>query len=86
VWEQREFDPCTARAVNAMHFRVERDGEIVQSLEDAFVYSWRLWSVPELRDAMTEAGFTATEVVPVQPAADATEGFIPCVVGRKSAD
>jgi hypothetical protein len=83
VWEQREFDPCTARAVNAMHFRVERDGEIVQSIEDAFVYRWRLWSVPELRDAMTEAGFTGTDVVPMQPAADAAEGFIPCVVGRK---
>ncbi|HEV8111880.1 MAG TPA: class I SAM-dependent methyltransferase [Planctomycetota bacterium] len=82
VWEQREFDPCTSRAVNAMHFRVERDGEIVQSIEDAFVYRWRLWSVPELRDAMAEAGFAATEVVPMQPSADAAEGFIPCVVGR----
>jgi len=84
VWEQREFDPCTARAVNAMHFRVERDGEIVQSIEDAFVYRWRLWSVPELRDAMAEAGFAGTETASLLPAQDDSEGFIPCVVGRTS--
>ena len=39
-----------------MHFRVERDGCIIQEETDAFVYRWRLWSVPELRDAMREGG------------------------------
>jgi hypothetical protein len=33
-------------------------------LRNAFVYHWRLWSVPELREAMTEAGFGVTEVYP----------------------
>ncbi len=37
VWEQREADPFTARVVCAMHFRLERGGEIFQSIEDAFV-------------------------------------------------
>jgi SAM-dependent methyltransferase len=31
---------------------------------NAFVYTWRLWSVPELRDAMLDAGFTSTSVYP----------------------
>lgn len=53
VWEQREADPLTGRVENAMHFRLE-DGSW---LRDAFVYDWRLWSAPELRDAMLEAGF-----------------------------
>ncbi len=53
VWEQREADPLTGRVENAMHFRLP-DGSW---LRDAFVYDWRLWSAPELRDAMLEAGF-----------------------------
>jgi hypothetical protein len=35
---------------------------IEQEMFDAFVYEWRLWSVPELRDAMDEAGFSKTQV------------------------
>ena len=58
TWEQREANPMTGRVVNAMHFNLP-SGEI---LNDAFVYNWRLWSVPELRDAMIEAGFQSTEV------------------------
>ena len=89
VWEQREVDPTTGRVVNAMHFRIERDGVIVDSIEDAFVYRWRLWSVPELREAMVEAGFASTEVrqdlwegETLRASLDTAEGFIACVVGR----
>jgi len=98
VWEQRQADPFTARVVCAMHFRLERGGEIFQSIEDAFVYRWRLWSVPELRETMLEAGFAWTEVrselygdpgiglgvagEASRATLDATEGFIVCVVGH----
>lgn len=58
TWEQREADPTTGRVVNAMHFTLP-DG---RELRDAFTYDWRLWSIPELRDAMDEAGFASTEV------------------------
>lgn len=58
TWEQRSADPRDARVVNALHFRVEDRGEIVQELTDAFVYRWRLWSLAELADAFVEAGFT----------------------------
>lgn len=92
VWEQREVEPATGRVVNAMHFRVEKDGEIVESIEDAFVYRWRLWSVPELRDAMAEAGFEETGAraelygtAPIRASLDPSEGFITCVFGRAGA-
>ncbi len=35
-----------------------------QVLLNAFVYHWRLWSIPELRDALEEAGFKTTAVYP----------------------
>ena len=69
-------------------------------LRDAFVYRWRLWSVPELRDAMMEAGFRSTEVYDRVPEAADGEGrvylspvrgadleasFIVCVAGRRDA-
>lgn len=57
-WEQRRADPFTARVVNAIHFTLP-DGSVMR---DAFRYDWRLWSVPELRDALIEAGFRKTEV------------------------
>jgi hypothetical protein len=97
TWQQRRADPLTGEVENALHFRVERAGEIVQEITDAFVYHWRLWSLPELRDALAEAGFGASEVyseladepngavVHARTALDehdAGETFILCVVGR----
>ncbi|MEM1445547.1 MAG: hypothetical protein AAGF84_05785 [Planctomycetota bacterium] len=52
-WEQRAYDPLTARIDCRIHFRWPNGRE----LRDAFVYDWRLWTVPELLDAMREAGF-----------------------------
>ena len=43
-------------------------------LIDAFVYHWRLWSIPELRDAMHEAGFKSTAVYPRTAGATDSEG------------
>ncbi len=97
TWEQREVDPLTNMVINAMHFRIERAGVIEEELTDAFVYHWRLWSVPELRDAMRQAGFDRVEVyeklpdavdddgnahvLPIHDVED-PEGFIVCVCGR----
>lgn len=58
VWDQKSIDPLTMRVFNAIHFRWP-DGRIMR---DAFTYDWRLWSIPELRDAMAQAGFRSTEV------------------------
>jgi hypothetical protein len=63
TWEHRSADPATGLVENALHFRVEREGEPDFELRDAFVYRWRLWSVAELRDALREAGFRSVELV-----------------------
>jgi len=62
TWEQRVADPVTARVVNAIHFRVDRDGDVVFEETDAFVYDWRVWSLPELGDAAREAGLASIAV------------------------
>jgi hypothetical protein len=58
VWEQRSFDPIGQLGSNAIHFEFA-DGS---ALRNAFRYDWRLWSLPELRDLLDEAGFSRCEV------------------------
>ena len=62
MWEQRLGDPITGRVENAMHFLIKPKRARPIELADAFVYDWRLWTVPELRDAMHEAGFASVDV------------------------
>jgi SAM-dependent methyltransferase len=64
VWEQRAFDPSTHRVDCRIHFELP-DG---RRLRDAFVYDWRMWTVPELVDLMHEAGFARTQVLWQDPA------------------
>lgn len=70
TWEQREADPMTGMVTDVLHFRVFDADEVVLDLPDAFVYRWRLWSLPELRDAMLEAGFTSVAVYSQLPDAE----------------
>lgn len=58
TWHQKSFDPITHDARYGIHFKL-KDGTV---LNDAFTYDWRLWSVPELRDALEEAGFADVAV------------------------
>lgn len=76
TWEQRSADPLTGRVIDVLHFRVERGGIIEDELRDAFVYDWRLWSVPELRDALTDAGFAQTDVYQKLPDAEDEDGQV----------
>ncbi len=76
TWEQREADPTTGRVVDAMHFRVVRGGKVEAELRDAFVYRWRLWGVPELRDALLEAGFESADVYRKVPDAVDDDGAV----------
>jgi hypothetical protein len=57
VWDQDRFDPINNRAVNYIHFEFS-DGS---RIERAFHYDWRLWSIPEVRDALHDVGFSRTE-------------------------
>ena len=57
-WEVASFDPVTHHIVCKIHFLFP-DGTRKQN---AFVYHWRLWTLPELRELLAEAGFQRVEV------------------------
>lgn len=76
TWEQRHADPLTGRVVNAIHFRWKDDRGRSQEMRDAFIYNWRLWTIPELREAMEEAGFARTQVFHRTERAEDTDGTV----------
>jgi hypothetical protein len=53
VWDQALVNPITGRVVNHIHYTFP-DGSRINK---AFTYDWRLWTLPELRDVLLEAGF-----------------------------
>lgn len=57
-WEQRGYDALSARTECRIHFALA-DGS---NLRDAFVYDWRMWTLPELTEVAREAGFGRVEV------------------------
>jgi SAM-dependent methyltransferase len=52
-WDQDLFDPITHDVTNYIHFNFP-DGS---RLRRAFTYEWRLWSLPELQELLSKAGF-----------------------------
>lgn len=53
IWHQKKFHPATNRLQCRIHFEFD-DGS---RIKNAFRYDWRLYSVPELRDLLVEAGY-----------------------------
>jgi SAM-dependent methyltransferase len=53
LWEQRSFNPLTHEIDCRIHFRFPNGS----MLRDAFVYDWRMWGLPELRELLEEVGF-----------------------------
>ena len=58
IWEQKHFNPITNDMECRIHFKFPDKTRI----KDAFVYSWRLWSLVEIRELLSEAGFTQVHV------------------------
>ena len=58
IWDQNIYDPVTNHVVNYIHFEFP-DGSRIKR---AFTYDWRLWSLPELKDILRDAGFSRTDV------------------------
>jgi hypothetical protein len=58
VWDQNVYNPISGDVVNHIHFRFPDGSE----MKRAFTYRWRLWSLPEIQDALREAGFAQTTV------------------------
>ena len=59
VWDQNKFDPITHEILCKIHFEF-KDGT---RIKNAFVYDWRLWTLPEMRELMEEAGFEDIHVL-----------------------
>ncbi|HXV59123.1 MAG TPA: class I SAM-dependent methyltransferase [Vicinamibacteria bacterium] len=59
IWDQADFDPITHHIICKIHFEF-RDGT---RTKNAFVYDWRLWTLPELRELMAVAGFEDVHVL-----------------------
>lgn len=58
VWEQARFDALKRNLLAYIHF----DFADAPRMRRAFVYDWRMWTLPELREAVLEAGFSDFEV------------------------
>jgi len=53
IWEQHSFDPIQNHGMNYIHFAFPDGSE----QHRAFAYEWRIWSLPEIRETLLDAGF-----------------------------
>ncbi len=58
IWEQAEYSPITGHMSCYIHFHFA-DGS---KMNRAFEYTWRMWTLPELREVLEEAGFERSTV------------------------
>lgn len=58
IWDQAEYDPISGTARCHIHFHF-KDGS---KLRNAFSYEWRVWTLPEIREILAEAGFPSSTV------------------------
>jgi len=58
IWHQAKFHPVTNFIRCHIHFKFS-DGSRIKK---AFTYEWRLWSAPEIRELLLEAGFSKATV------------------------
>ena len=58
IWEQAEFNPIDSCMTCHIHFEFPDKSR----MEKAFSYRWRLWTLPEIREILYEAGFSKVDV------------------------
>jgi len=84
VWDQASFDPITHAMRCEIHFEFPDGSE----MRRAFVYDWRLWTLPEITELLTEAGFSKVDVYWEGTDEDTGEGnglYKPATVGDADA-
>lgn len=57
-WDQSNFDPISHRSQLYIHFK--RHGEKKRC--KVFSYDWRMWTLPEIKDLLKDAGFKKIHV------------------------
>jgi len=58
VWDQARYNPVTGDMRCHIHFEFP-DGSRIKK---AFTYDWRLWTLPEIREILVEAGYSRITV------------------------
>ena len=58
VWEQESYNPITGDMTCHIHFYFPDKSR----MRKAFTYEWRLWTLPEIRELLEEAGFSKVTV------------------------
>jgi SAM-dependent methyltransferase len=58
VWDQASYEPVTGHVRCNIHFKFP-DGS---RIKNAFTYEWRMWTLPEIRELLLEAGFSSARV------------------------
>lgn len=58
VWDQASFNPITGTMQCRIHFKFPDKTKMM----NAFEYEWRLWTLPEIRELLREAGFSHVHV------------------------
>jgi SAM-dependent methyltransferase len=80
IWEQASFNPIDGMMNCCIHYRFPDESRI----DKAFTYRWRLWTLPELRELLREAGFSDVTVYWEGTDEEENEGngiYEPAVVG-----
>ena len=78
VWDQDAYDPITGDCTCHIHFKFP-DGS---KIKKAFTYHWRLWTLPEIREILLEAGFSKVTVYWDMGENDEEENFVPSEHGE----
>jgi len=58
IWEQASFNPIDSCMTCNIHFEFPDKSRI----DKAFSYHWRLWTLPEIREILYEAGFSRVDI------------------------
>lgn len=58
IWDQASFNPIDSHMTCHIHFEFP-DGS---RMDRAFSYHWRLWTLPEIREILVEAGFSQVDI------------------------
>lgn len=82
-WDQTNFNPITSEALFYIHF--QRKGE--KKRERCFTYDWRMWSITEIRECLSEAGFKKSTVYweGTTKSGDGDGNFTPSTKGEECA-
>lgn len=81
IWDQASFNPIDSCMDCHIHFEFP-DGS---RIDRAFSYHWRLWTLPEIREILFEAGFGCVDVYWEGTDTEANEGngiYTPAEIGE----